>query len=384
MQSSLRCSGKTNNKKRRRRFLFIFGTRPEAIKLAPLVSKMSEAGSVKVCVTGQHRAMLDQVLGFFSVVPDFDLKVMTRDQGLFGVTARVLRLLEPVFEECRPDLAFVQGDTTTAFAGALSAFYSRVPVAHVEAGLRSFRKDSPFPEEMNRVLAGHLADFHFAPTETARQNLIRESIPSERIFVVGNTVIDALFEGLRIVRGNEEKYRRPFGFLDPARRVILVTGHRRESFGRPFVNICRALRDIARQDVEIVYPVHLNPRVRTQVYPILKDVRNIHLMEPLEYPYLIWLMNRSFFVLTDSGGIQEEAPSLGKPVLVMREVTERVEGIEAGTARLVGTNRNGIVASANELLNDPAAYRKMARAVNPYGDGRASNRISRIVRKIFR
>jgi UDP-N-acetylglucosamine 2-epimerase (non-hydrolysing) len=366
--------------KKKQRFLFIFGTRPEAIKLAPLVVRLREIGDVGVCVSGQHREMLDQVLRFFSIKPDYDLNIMEENQSLFTVTAKSLALLERVIDRSLPDLIIVQGDTTTAFTGALGGFYKKIKVAHVEAGLRSFDKFSPFPEEINRVMVGHIADYHFAPTKNARENLIEENVPRRSIHVVGNTVIDALLMGLAIVKKNEKRFYDHFGFLDFSRRILLVTGHRRESFGKPFENICHALRDIARKDVEIVYPVHLNPNVRAHVYPILRGIRNVHLIEPLEYPYLIWLMSKSHLVLTDSGGIQEEAPSLGKPVLVMRDVTERTEGIEAGTAILVGTNRKRIVESARMLLSDEGEYRRMAKRKNPYGDGKASERIRDIVK----
>ncbi|MBI5641727.1 MAG: UDP-N-acetylglucosamine 2-epimerase (non-hydrolyzing) [Nitrospirae bacterium] len=365
------------------RFLFVFGTRPEAIKLAPLVIGLRDIADVRVCVTGQHREMLDQVLRFFSITPDYDLNVMVKNQSLFTVTAKALKLMEPVMEKSRPDLVIVQGDTTTAFIGALAGFYRQTQVAHIEAGLRSHDKYSPFPEEMNRILAGHIADYHFVPTEKARQNLLRENVPDRDIFITGNTVIDALFMGLEIIESDVTQYDDYFRFIDFSKKVILVTGHRRESFGRPFENICSALRDIAREDVEIVYPVHLNPRVRAHVFPILKGIRNVHLIEPLEYPYLIRLMKKSYLILTDSGGIQEEAPSLGKPVLVMRDVTERTEGIEQGTAVLVGTDRQRIVEQAGRLLSNRDEYRKMARRRNPYGDGKASARIKTILRRLF-
>jgi len=370
------------NKGKKYRFLFIFGTRPEAIKLAPLISKLRDIGDVRVCVTGQHREMLDQVLQFFSIVPNCNLNVMVKNQSLFTVTVRSLKLLEKVIKESRPDLIIVQGDTTTAFVGALAGFYNKIKVAHIEAGLRSFHKFSPFPEETNRVLVSHIADYHFAPTVKAKENLLRENIAEKNIFVVGNTVIDALFMGLDIVNRNERKFYNYFKFLDFSKRIILVTGHRRESFGKPFENICYALKEIAQENVEIVYPVHLNPNVRWHVYPILSGIKNIHLLEPLEYPYLIWLMNKSYLILTDSGGIQEEAPSLGKPVLVLRDVTERTEGIEAGTGMLVGTNKKKIVNSTHILLFDPIKYNKMAKSRNPYGDGKSSIRIRDILKRI--
>ncbi len=365
------------------KILFIFGTRPEAIKLTPVIKKLRQNNcfNIKICVTAQHREMLDQVLNFFDIKPDYDLNIMKPNQSLFDITADTLKGLEGVLDEFQPDLIFVQGDTTTAFVGALAGFYKKIKIAHIEAGLRSHNKYSPFPEEMNRVLAGHLSDYHFAPTQRAKENLFKEGI-KDNVYVVGNTVIDALFLGLDIIKEHgEEQYYKHFDFIDFSKRIILVTGHRRESFGKPFENICYALKEIAeRKDVEIVYPVHLNPNVREPVNRILKGINNIHLIEPLEYPYLIWLMNKSYIVLTDSGGIQEEAPSLGKPVLVMREVTERIEGIEAGTAKLVGTDKEKIVKEATKLLDNEEEYEKMAKAVNPYGDGKASERIENIIK----
>jgi UDP-N-acetylglucosamine 2-epimerase (non-hydrolysing) len=366
------------------RLLFIFGTRPEAIKMAPLIKAFQKEISfeIKICVTAQHRGMLDQVLEFFDIKPDYDLNIMRNNQSLFDITTKVLKGLEKILDENKPDLIFVQGDTTTAFVGALAGFYKKIKVAHIEAGLRSHNKYSPFPEEINRVLVGHLADYHFAPTERAKENLIKEGI-KENIFVVGNSVIDALFLGLDIIKQKgEEEYYNYFNFIDFSKKIILVTGHRRESFGEPFENICNALKELAEnyKDVEIVYPVHLNPNVREPVNRILRGIDNIHLIEPLSYPYLIWLMNKSYIILTDSGGIQEEAPSLGKPVLVVREVTERVEGIEAGTAKLVGTNKDKIISEVINLLTDENEYNKIAKAVNPYGDGKTSERIINILK----
>ena len=368
--------------------LFIFGTRPEAIKLAPLIKEFTKPGSsfkVKVCVTSQHREMLNQTLNFFKIKPDYDLDLMKPNQTLFEITADSLMGFGNVFDDTRPDLVFVQGDTSTAFTGALAGFYKKVRVAHVEAGLRSNRKYSPFPEEINRTLVGHLADYHFAPTETARENLAREGI-KKNVYVVGNTVIDALFFGLNVIKTEgEKKYFRFFRDLDFSKKIILVTGHRRENFGRPFENICASLKDIvaACADTEIVYPVHLNPNVRETAQKLLSGIDRIHLLDPLDYSRLIWLMSKSYFVLTDSGGIQEEAPSLGKPVLIMREVTERTEGICAGTAILVGTSRRKIVTESLRLLNEKKAYRKMSRAVNPYGDGKTSRRIAGITKKFL-
>jgi UDP-N-acetylglucosamine 2-epimerase (non-hydrolysing) len=366
------------------KLLFIFGTRPEAIKMAPLILKAQSDTyfNAGICVTGQHNEMLYQVLDFFKIRPDHDINVMTHDQSLFDISADILKSLKSILAGEKPDVILVQGDTTTAFIGALAGYYLKIPVAHIEAGLRSHNKFSPFPEEINRVLVGHVADYHFAPTKKAEENLIAEGIREENIFLVGNTVIDALFLTLDIIKKQENIYSKYFNWLNPEKRLILVTGHRRESFGEPFKNICLALKDVAIDyNVEIVYPVHLNPNVRRPVFDILDGLDNIHLIEPLPYPYLIWLMEKSYLILTDSGGIQEEAPSLGKPVLVMRDVTERVEGIEAGTCRLVGSNRETIVQETKKLLNNVDTYKKMFSAVNPYGDGKSSVKILDIMRK---
>ena len=370
-----------------KKILTIFGTRPEAIKMAPLILKAKEEISfdIQICVTGQHNEMLDQVLDFFRIKPDFDINSMKHDQSLFDITSNILKGLEKVLLSERPDLVMVQGDASSAFVGALASFYMRIPVAHVEAGLRSFNQYAPFPEEVNRVLVGHIADYHFAPTIRAKENLLREGIKEERIFVVGNTVIDALYLTLDRIENQENGFSQYFDFFDPEKHIILVTGHRRESFGEPFRNICLALRDIAEgYPVEIVYPVHLNPNVRTPVFKILNGPKNIHLIDPLDYPHLVWLMKRSYLIITDSGGIQEEAPSLGKPVLVIRDVTERVEGIEAGTSRLVGTKRERIVEETFHLLSDSDEYERMAKTLNPYGDGESSNRILSILKSPLR
>lgn len=366
------------------KLLFIFGTRPEAIKMAPLILKAKERNffDVRVCVTGQHSEMLYQVLDFFDIKPDHDINVMTHDQSLFDISADILKSLKSILTGEKPDMVLVQGDTTTAFIGALAGYYLKIPVAHIEAGLRSHNKFSPFPEETNRVLVGHVADYHFAPTQRARENLIAEGINEDNIYLSGNTVIDALFLTINVIRKQEHIYSKYFHWLNPEKNLILVTGHRRESFGGPFQNICLALKDIAKDNnVEIVYPVHLNPNVRKPVFDMLDGLHNIHLMEPLSYPYLVWLMEKSYLILTDSGGIQEEAPGLGKPVLVMRDVTERVEGIEAGTCRLVGSDRETIVQETMKLLNDRDLYRMMSSAVNPYGDGTSSVKILDIMRK---
>jgi UDP-N-acetylglucosamine 2-epimerase (non-hydrolysing) len=362
--------------------LFICGTRPEGIKLAPVIKAFAQHPdryAVKLCVTGQHRHMLQQTLDFFELVPDFDLELMKPGQTLTEITAGALTRLSALFAQSKPDLVFVQGDTTTAFAGALAAFYEKIPVAHVEAGLRTHEKYSPFPEEVNRALISKVADFHFAPTEAAAANLAREGI-QRNVFNVGNTVIDALLMSQEVVRSRHARvFEQEFPFVRPGTRLILVTGHRRESFGKPFEAICRALRGVVERfpDVELVYPVHLNPKVREPVDAILRGVPRIHLLEPVEYPKLVWLMGQSHLVLTDSGGIQEEAPSLGKPVLVMREVTERPEGITAGCAQLVGTTEEGILEGVTRLLSDAQLYERMAQARNPYGDGTSSREILR-------
>jgi UDP-N-acetylglucosamine 2-epimerase (non-hydrolysing) len=368
------------------RILVVFGTRPEAIKMAPVVNalrKRSDRFSCRVCVTAQHREMLDQVLDLFSIRPEYDLDIMRQGQGLHDVTSAVLLGLRPVLEAERPDIVLVHGDTTTTMAATLSAFYARIPVGHVEAGLRTGNKNAPFPEEINRKVTGAVSDLHFAPTESAKRNLLREGVPEESIHVTGNTVIDALLSVLDRLRRDPGLTRRTeagFAYLDPRKKLLLVTGHRRENFGEGFESICRALAEIAalRADVEILYPVHLNPNVQEPVRRILGTGRegNVHLIEPVEYLPFVYLMNRSRLILTDSGGVQEEAPSLGIPVLVMREATERPEGVQAGTARLVGTDREKIVAETLRILDDPEAYRSMSAAHNPYGDGKAAGRIA--------
>jgi UDP-N-acetylglucosamine 2-epimerase (non-hydrolysing) len=358
------------------RVLAVLGTRPEAIKLAPVINKLERHPAVvsSVCVTAQHREMLDPFLKLFEIVPDHDLNVMQPGQTLFDVTARVLTGMKGVIEAERPDVILVQGDTTTAFAAALAAFYLKVKVGHVEAGLRTEDKYNPFPEEINRRLVTHLADLHFAPTERARANLLAEGIRGETIFVTGNTVVDALFMTLERTRGQD--HLRGLS-LNPGRKLVLVTAHRRESFGARLVNICQALREIVENanDVEIVYPVHLNPNVRATVDRVLRGAERVHLIEPLDYVPFVHLMSRAHLILTDSGGIQEEAPSLGKPVLVMRETTERPEAVEAGAAKLVGTRPDRIVQEALRLLQDPGEYARMANVQNPFGDGQAAKRI---------
>ena len=368
--------------------LFIFGTRPEAIKLAPLIwefRKYSNEYDIKVCITAQHREMLDQVMKFFKLEPDFDLNIMKPNQSLFYLTSSLILKIENVLRDFNPDLVIVQGDTTTTLVGALAAFYNKSKIAHIEAGLRSSNKYSPFPEEINRKLTGHMADYHFAPTEKSKLNLYKEGI-TKNIWVVGNTAIDSLFLGLDLIKKEgEDPYCNYFNYLDFSKKIILVTSHRRENFGEPLRNVCQAIKEISEEfkDIEFVFPVHLNPNVRKSVNEILKGKERIHLVDPLPYPLLIWLMNKSYLVLTDSGGIQEEAPSLGKPVLVLRNVTERIEGIEAGTAKLVGTDKEKIKSSVKYLLENKEAYLKMSKAVNPYGDGKASKRIVKILKEIM-
>lgn len=362
--------------------LTVFGTRPEAIKMAPLVHALANDPffDAKVCVTAQHREMLDQVLHLFAIQPDYDLNIMKPGQGLTEITCRILEGLKPILESFKPDIVLVHGDTTTTMATSLGAFYQRIPVGHIEAGLRTGDIYSPWPEEGNRIITGHLAQWHFAPTDLSRQNLLRENIADDRIVVTGNTVIDALIAIRDRALGDSqlrEQLEQRYPFLHNGKKTILVTGHRRESFGQGFEDICHALAEIAaqRDDVQIVYPVHLNPHVSEPVNRILGNVENIILIEPQDYLPFIWLMNHAYLILTDSGGIQEEAPSLGKPVLVMRDTTERPEAVTAGTVRLVGTDTQTIVGQVNVLLNDENEYQAMSRAHNPYGDGAACDRI---------
>ncbi|OPY11435.1 MAG: UDP-N-acetylglucosamine 2-epimerase [Syntrophus sp. PtaB.Bin138] len=373
--------------------LSIFGTRPEAIKMAPLIRELSRHPDVfrsLVCVTAQHREMLDQTLSLFDIRPDFDLDIMKPGQDLFDITSGVLHGLKPVLAQVMPDVVLVHGDTTTTMAASMASFYLKVRVAHVEAGLRTGNMHAPFPEEMNRRIAGVLADIHFAPTETARQNLIREGVANETVFITGNTVIDALLSVAKRLKTDwvvKDHLDKLFSFLDKSKRMILVTGHRRENFGSGFENICNAFVDIAKQhpDTEIVYPVHLNPNVQAPVRAILAASRldNIHLIEPVDYLPFVYLMTRSYLIVTDSGGVQEEAPSLGKPVLVMRETTERPEALDAGTVRLVGADRRKITSEVSLLLENPDEYRAMSCAHNPYGDGHASERIIKVLKSAF-
>lgn len=360
--------------------LIVFGTRPEAIKMAPLVKEFfkNENFITKVCVTGQHREMLDQVLKFFDINPDYDLDLMKQGQNLYGLTADIITGLKPILEEFQPDYVYVHGDTTTTMSASIASFYSGAKVCHVEAGLRTFNKKAPFPEEINRTITGHIADYHFAPTQNSFDNLIREGISDSNILISGNTVIDALIQSVdkvdKMVDIETENLK---NLIDFTKRIILVTGHRRENHGRGFINICKALKEIGDsvENVQIIYPVHLNPKVQKPVYEALSSAKNVKLIRPLAYPAFVWLMNKAEVVITDSGGVQEEAPSLGKPVLVMRDATERPEAVNAGTVILVGTNKEKIVNETLHLLNNNEHYEKMSKLHNPYGDGNACKRI---------
>jgi len=372
------------------KILIVFGTRPEAIKMAPVVHELKKYSKLvvsRVCVTGQHREMLDQVLNLFEIEPDYDLHAMRENQTLFDITVEGLRKLEDVLRKEKPDIILVQGDTTTTFIASLAAYYLKIRIGHVEAGLRTKDKFNPFPEEINRRLADCLADLYFAPTVRAKDNLLREGIDKERIFVTGNTVVDALLMTVerqkdeRIQRKFEKKFLSDYGISLDNRKLILVTGHRRESFGKGFEDICKGLKKIAQSNngLQIIYPVHLNPNVQKPVRRILGELGNIYLIEPLDYFSFVWLMNKSYLILTDSGGIQEEAPSLGKPVLVMRKTTERPEGIEAGVAKLVGTDNERIFSETMRLLANERLYKSMSKRLNPYGDGHAAKRIVKII-----
>jgi UDP-N-acetylglucosamine 2-epimerase (non-hydrolysing) len=374
-----------------KKVLLVFGTRPEAIKMAPLVKAFEEETSIisKVCVTAQHREMLDQVLELFDIKPDYDLNLMKPGQDLYDITSNVLLGLKDVLSDFKPDVVLVHGDTTTTSASSLAAFYEKVKVGHVEAGLRTGDIYSPWPEEANRQITGVLANYHFAPTTTSSNNLIKENKDSKNIIVTGNTVIDALFLALEKIKNDKDleasiknqildlNYQ-----IKDDKKIILVTGHRRENHGQGFINICEALKEIAitNPDIDIVYPVHLNPNVQKPVKEILSNISNVHLIEPLQYEQFIYLMDKSYFIITDSGGVQEEAPSLGKPVLVMRDTTERPEAVEAGTVKLVGTNKESIINEGQKLLDNQNEYNTMAKAHNPYGDGKACERIVNFIK----
>lgn len=376
--------------------LLVFGTRPEAIKMAPLVKELQKHKDkvhTIVCVTGQHREMLDQVLNIFQIQPDYDLNIMKQGQDLYDVTAKVLIGMREVLNVTNPDIVLVHGDTTTSMASALAAFYKQIPVGHVEAGLRTHNIYSPWPEEINRQITGRIASYNFAPTQLSKQNLIDESVPVNKIFITGNTVIDALHLVVDIIRNDttlqqsltDELNR--FGYdishIKDGKKLVLITGHRRENFGEGFIHICNAIKTLVEKypDVDFVYPMHLNPNVRKPIESIFKDshYNNLFFIEPLEYLSFVYLMEKSFIVLTDSGGIQEEAPGLGKPVLVMRDTTERPEALQAGTVKLVGTDFNRIINEVSDLIENPLYYKKMSDAVNPYGDGKASERIVKIL-----
>lgn len=377
-----------------KKVMLVFGTRPEAIKMAPLYHALkaeSAAFQTMACVTAQHRQMLDQVLRVFSITPDIDLNLMKAGQDLFDVTANVLLEMREVLREHRPDVLLVHGDTTTTMASAIAAFYAGVPVAHVEAGLRTHNLMAPFPEEFNRQVAGKVTRWHFSPTTTSQNNLLAERIDPESIFVTGNTVIDALFWVLAKIDSSPDLQQQITGLLNAClpfawqeKRFVLITGHRRENFGDGFLQICHALRELAQgyPDIHFVYPVHLNPNVQKPVHEILANLHNVHLIPPLDYEPFLYLLKHCYLVLTDSGGIQEEAPSLGKPVLVMRDVTERPEAVDAGTVRLVGANKTQIVENIIELIDDPQVYAKMSRAHNPYGDGQACRKIVQILKGV--
>ena len=363
--------------------LIVFGTRPEAIKMAPLVKAFQKHQGIfetKVCITAQHREMLDQVLDFFEITPDYDLDLMKPNQNLYSLTAGIIENMKPVLEDFQPDYVYVHGDTTTTMAAALAAFYSGAEVCHVEAGLRTFNKRAPFPEEINRSIAGRLADYHFPPTDRSKENLVNEAVSEESITITGNTVIDALLfsvDKLQQQNYTDQEIEMVQQEVDTTKKIILVTGHRRENHGDGFINICKALKEIAEKnpDCQLVYPVHLNPNVQKPVYDLLSEVENIKLIAPLNYPAFVWLMEKSYLIITDSGGVQEEAPSLGKPVLVMREITERPEAVKAGTVILVGTDAEKITTETQKLLDDTSYYQKLSKLHNPYGDGKASEGI---------
>lgn len=372
---------------KQKNILIAFGTRPEAIKMCPLVHelKSNEAFNVKVFVTGQHREMLDSVLSLFNVVPDFDLDIMTSAQGVSDVVGKIMAGSEKIFEKAKPDLVLVHGDTATTLSVSLAAYFHKIPIGHVEAGLRTGNLYSPWPEEGNRKLVGALASLHFAPTQTSKENLLNEGVDAAKIIVTGNTVIDALIATEKQIRNSldlENRLKSKLSFLDH-RKILLVTGHRRESFGRGFEDICKALLAIEAEhgdEIQIVYPVHLNPNVQEPVQKLLSNNRSIHLIDPLDYAPFVYLMMRSHIILTDSGGVQEEGPSLGKPVLVMRETTERPEAVAANTVKLVGTEPDAILRAVSALLNDVGTYAIMSKAINPYGDGHACERIAAFIR----
>lgn len=374
----------------KKRNLIIFGTRPEAIKMAPLVKefqKNNDFFETKVCITAQHREMLDQVLSFFEITPDYDMDLMKPNQSLYTLTSDIITGLKPIIEDFKPDYVYVHGDTTTTMASSIAAFYSGAKVCHVEAGLRTFNMQSPFPEEMNRSVTGVISNIHFSPTETSKNNLIKENKSEQSILITGNTVIDALqfsVDKVNEVDFDDQEIEKLKKLVNTNKKLILVTGHRRENHGQGFINICEALKEIAvnNSDTQIIYPVHLNPNVQKPVYELLDQIENVNLIAPLSYPAFVWLMNQSYLIITDSGGVQEEAPSLGKPVLVMRNTTERPEAVDAGTVILVGTDKKRIVEEAEKLLNNQNSYEDMSKLHNPYGDGKACKRIVEYIQNI--
>ncbi len=376
------------------KILIVFGTRPEAIKMAPVVKEFFKYPgffNTKICVTAQHRQMLDQVLEIFEIIPDYDLNIMKNGQDLYDVTSKVLLKMKSILQDFKPDIVLVHGDTTTSFAASLASFYQKIPVGHVEAGLRTYNIYSPWPEEINRQLTGRITTYHFSPTELSRKNLMGEGVKEENIIVTGNTVIDALFIIMERIKKNKDLQHNlhneilNYGYNISERKIILVTGHRRENFGQGFLDICEAFKTIAvnNKDIDIVYPVHLNPNVRKPVMSNLSNIKNIYLIDPIDYEPFVYLISKSHIVLTDSGGIQEEAPSLGKPVLVMRDTTERPEAVDAGTVKLVGTDKQKIIKETDKLLNDSIEYKKMSLAHNPYGDGKACGRIVEFMMRVF-
>jgi UDP-N-acetylglucosamine 2-epimerase (non-hydrolysing) len=369
--------------------LIVFGTRPEAIKMAPLVKafQSESAFETRVCITAQHREMLDQVLDFFEINPHYDLDLMKPNQNLYTLTATIIESLKPILEEFQPDYVYIHGDTTTTMATSIAAFYSGSKVCHVEAGLRTFNKRNPFPEEMNRSIAGRISDFHFAPTKASKANLLKENISDKSILVTGNTVIDALDYSVKKLNTNnysDKEIQQLLNIVDFNKKIILITGHRRENHGQGFIDICLALKTIAENnpDTQLIYPVHLNPNVQKPVYELLENINNIKLIDPLSYPAFVWLMEKSYLIITDSGGVQEEAPSLGKPVLVMRNTTERPEAVDAGTVILVGTNTQRIIEETENLLNNKNRYEEMTKLHNPYGDGNAATRIVNFIKQL--
>lgn len=371
--------------------LIIFGTRPEAIKMAPLIKEFHKHSSffeTKVCITAQHREMLDQVLSFFEITPDYDLDLMKPNQNLYSLTSDIITGLKPVLEEYNPNFVYVHGDTTTTMAAGIASFYSGAKICHVEAGLRTFNKLSPFPEEMNRSISGRVSDYHFAPTSVSKENLLKENISNEKVLITGNTVIDALKYSKNKVNSanySDNEIENLKSIYNKTRRLILVTGHRRENHGKGFIDICNALKKIALNNprVDIIYPVHLNPNVQKPVYELLSNINNVKLIAPLSYPAFVWLMDKSHLIITDSGGVQEEAPSLGKPVLVMRNTTERPEAVDAGTVILVGTDIDKIYEHTHQLLNNDDSYQLMSKKHNPYGDGKACKKIVEFIKRLY-